>query len=100
MIRLSHKPVRKCHGCPLNLRTHCWGYSNPRAQWQRRLGCSAFANTRIHHLYELWRKQAAIKTRREIRRECIHHRPPERIYYLEKGRAARLTDFPLSLSPD
>ena len=98
MIRLSHKPVRKCHGCPLNLGTHCWGYSNPRAQWQRRRGCPGFSNAAIHHLYQLWHKQAVVKTQREIRRECIHHRTPERIYYLEKGQPARLTDFPLSLS--
>ncbi len=93
MLRRSHKPVRKCHGCPLNLGAHCWGYSNPRGQWQRRRGCPGFATESLHQLYLVWQKQALIKTRSEIRREFIHHRPPEPLYYLEKEQAASLQEL-------
>jgi len=90
MKRSTHKPVRKCHTCPLNLGEHCWGYSNPRAQWRRKRGCPAFGDARFRDLYLLWKKQASIKTRRAIRRECIHHRPPEPVYYLEPRHAPQL----------
>ena len=93
MTRLSHKPVRKCHGCPLNLGDRCWGYAFPRTQWRRKRGCPGFADESLHALYRLWLKQASVKTRREIRREHIHHRPPEPVYYLEQEHARHLQDL-------
>ena len=90
MLRPTHKPVRKCHACLLNQGDRCWGFANPRAQWRRKRGCPGFGNARVASLYQLWKKQASIKTPRDIRRECIHHRPPEPVYYLEPEYASHL----------
>ncbi len=79
----SHKPVRKCHACPLNIGDRCWGYSNPRAMWRRKRGCPAIGDAQLLELFLLWKKQASVKSRRDIRRECIHHLAPEPVFYLE-----------------
>ena len=33
MMRHNTKPVRKCHGCELNFRTHCGYYAEPFRMW-------------------------------------------------------------------
>jgi hypothetical protein len=98
MTQPTHKPVRKCHGCLLNLGDHCWGYAHPRTQWRRKSGCHGCADEAIHQLYRLWKKQAVVKSRREIRREYIHHLPPQPVYHLEKNEAARLNALREALS--
>jgi len=98
MIHASPKPVRRCHACPLNRGDRCWGYANPRAQWRRRAGCPACADAAIHALYRHWLKQATVKTPHDIRRECIHHLPPEPVYYLEPGAAPLLQALRAALS--
>lgn len=92
MTHRSHKPVRKCHGCPLNRGDHCWGYAVPRQKWRLKNGCPGCLEEKVHEVFRLWKKQAVIKTIRQIRRECLHHLPPEPIFYLEKENQRKLLD--------
>lgn len=89
MTPRSRKPVRKCHACPLNMGDRCWGYASPRLKWSHDRVCPGRFDVFAHRLFETWRKQAAIKSLREIRREFIHQRPTPPIFYLEKRNAAK-----------
>jgi len=40
----THKPVRKCHGCPLNLGPRCAIYECPHDQWHDRAKCPDYMN--------------------------------------------------------
>ena len=79
-MRISRKPIRACYACPMNMGTHCWAYANPRARWEKHGRCPAFENEEIYALFEQWKKQPRVKTRREIRREFYrkqkHITPP------------------------
>ena len=68
-MRISAKPVRRCHKCTLNLGDRCWLYKYPRGQWRGDRRCRAFENGRILEDFETWRKQPQVKTRKELRRE-------------------------------
>jgi hypothetical protein len=68
-MRLSAKPVRKCHACLLNLDDRCWLYRYPRGQWRGEKRCSAFANEEVYRQFREWQKQPQVKTRKELRRE-------------------------------
>jgi hypothetical protein len=73
-MQTSHKPVRKCHACVLNLDDHCWLYTYPRLQWRDGKTCQAKEDEKIHREFETWQKQPQIKTREEIRREVFRSR--------------------------
>jgi len=62
----SHKPVRRCHKCLLNLGDRCWAYASPRRQWHNR-ACRGFENERAYELFRIWEKDAVVKSRKEIR---------------------------------
>ena len=66
-MKPNHKPVRKCHGCGLNLRDHCGVFEVPRQMW-RRGKCSGYKNEELLAQYaaELERRQA--KAAKEERR--------------------------------
>jgi len=40
----THKPVRKCHGCPLNLGSRCAICECPHDQWHDRAKCPDYMN--------------------------------------------------------
>jgi GTP-binding protein HflX len=48
------QPVAECHGCPLNLRDHCWIHADPRAEWQRRSGCPSRDDEALHKEFKQW----------------------------------------------
>ncbi|MBM4047090.1 MAG: hypothetical protein FJ279_18465 [Planctomycetes bacterium] len=40
----THKPVRKCHGCGLNLGDRCAVYEYPHDQWHNGRNCPGYKN--------------------------------------------------------
>ena len=42
-MKRNRKPVRKCHGCGLNLGDHCGVFPNPHDMWHNR-SCPGFQN--------------------------------------------------------
>ena len=46
----SPKPVRKCHGCKLNLADHCAVFPDPHEQWKRGV-CKGFNNEALCRKY-------------------------------------------------
>jgi len=73
-MKKSAKPVRKCHACLLNLGDHCWIYHYPRGQWRGARRCQAFDDEALHAEFRAWKKQPAVKTRRELRQEFFRTR--------------------------
>ena len=48
----TRKPVRKCHGCPLNLGPRCAVYEYPHDQWHDRDKCPGYMNEAMLRQYE------------------------------------------------
>ena len=46
----SQKPVRKCHGCKLNLRSRCAVFPDPQQQWDSGK-CRGFKNEKLYQEY-------------------------------------------------
>ncbi len=67
-MRMSGKPVRKCHACLLNLGKRCWRYPNPREQWRHGKSCPGFENPVVYQEFRQWQKEPHVKTRKELRR--------------------------------
>jgi hypothetical protein len=61
------KPVRKCHGCLLNLGDHCWIYQYPRGQWRAWHHCRGREDVNLHESYRDWLKMPTVKSRKELR---------------------------------
>jgi hypothetical protein len=74
-MRLSRKPVRKCHSCLLNLVDHCWLYEYPRGQWRGHKECRAKDDPETQRRFRAWQKQPVVKSRKELRREYFRGRP-------------------------
>ncbi|MFU8780861.1 MAG: hypothetical protein ACNA71_07530 [Kiritimatiellia bacterium] len=64
-----HKPVRKCHGCPLNLGAHCWVFQYPRGQWRGGKDCRLRNDQDVHAAYVQWCNRPTVKSRKMLRRE-------------------------------
>ena len=79
----SRKPIHQCYTCLLNQGDHCWGFWRPSEQWERWRRCPAFENEQIYREFTDWRKQAQVKTRKELRREALRKRKPAPRGYLE-----------------
>ena len=77
-MRLSRKPVRKCHACLLNLGDHCWLFESPRGQWRDHKRCGAIDDPAIHERFRLWQKQPTVKSRKDLRREYFRGQPRRR----------------------
>ena len=75
-MRPNHKPVRKCHGCGLNLRDHCGVHEYPREMWKRGK-CPGYKNEELlaGYLANLERKQ--VKIAKEERRAKMRLRQTE-----------------------
>lgn len=77
-MRLHQKPVRKCHGCPMNLGDHCWVYQYPRGQWRSGSICRIRSDVAVLSAFEQWQKQPTVKNRKVLRREEHRGRAPVR----------------------
>jgi len=73
-VRYHQKPVRKCHGCGLNLGDHCWLYAYPRGQWRGERCCRAYGDAALYAALGEWRKRPDVKTRKTLRRETRRQR--------------------------
>lgn len=68
-MRQHHKPVRKCHGCPLNMGHHCWVFLYPRGQWRDGHDCRLRHDVAVHEAYRQWCNRPTVKSRKMLRRE-------------------------------
>ncbi len=85
VVHRKERPVRKCHKCPLNQGTHCWGFVDPRQRWHRRGRCPAFENEEAYSSFRTWQKEAIVKTRRQLRQEAFRAEDTtQHCGYLEK----------------
>ena len=75
-MRKSHKPVRKCYTCKLNLLDRCWIYASPRSQWSGKR-CRGFENEKAYALLQEWEKDVQVKTRKELRQEIFRKKKTE-----------------------
>jgi len=73
-LRYHGKPVRKCHGCGLNLGDHCWLFAYPRGQWRGERCCRAHGDAALVAALAQWRKLPDVKTRKTLRRETHRQR--------------------------
>lgn len=73
-MRLSAKPVRKCHACLLNLGDTCWKYKLPRSQWRGGKTCPGLENEALHGEFLAWKKRPTVKSGKEIRRDVFRGR--------------------------
>lgn len=69
-MKITRKPVRKCHKCLLNLGHECWLFAYPRGQWRGRR-CTVYGNEEIYAEYRVWLKDPVILTRKELRRAAF-----------------------------
>lgn len=80
-MHLSAKPVRKCHGCGLNLGESCGVYANPRLVWQRHTTCPGFMNEQLLADYQASLAHKEDKVRKEKRRMLARLRQQEAPHY-------------------
>ncbi len=78
-MKHSHKPVRKCHGCGLNLGERCGVYDVPREMWRHR-SCKGYENEAMLREYEAELARRAQTDSRELRREVAKRRASEPHY--------------------
>ena len=50
-MNINSKPVRKCHGCKLNLGDRCAVYDNPHDRWHNSK-CSGYNNPELIKKYQ------------------------------------------------
>lgn len=65
----TSKPVRKCHGCGLNLRDRCAVYDDPHAQWNKHRRCPGYMNEEMLAAYKA-REAAAQEDRKKAKRKA------------------------------
>jgi hypothetical protein len=71
------KPVRKCHGCPLNLIDRCGVFDDPHQQWKGG-NCKGYKNDELHRQYlddQAKRPPDPAKSRRRARAKELHSEP-------------------------
>ena len=75
-MKRSRKPVRKCHGCGLNLGDRCGVYEFPHDMWHHR-SCPGFNNQeQLKEFLERQEKQR-LDERKERRREAARQKACE-----------------------
>jgi len=72
-MKSSHKPVRKCHGCGLNLGDHCGVYPVPKKMWHHR-SCSGYKNEDMLSKYQAEQAKHPPDPAKEMRREVAKQR--------------------------
>lgn len=92
-MRSGPKPVRKCHGCPLNLGKSCGAFSSPHDQWAKGK-CPGYMNEDLYRRYveDIARRPAdmAKEERRERARQArsMPHLDGDRHVFLTGERGA------------
>jgi len=72
----THKPVRKCHDCGLNLGDHCGVYPVPRDMWHHR-SCPGYKNEEMRREYEAEQARHPEAPTKAMRREVARRRDTE-----------------------
>jgi hypothetical protein len=77
-MHLSAKPVRKCHGCGLNLGDRCGVFENPRLMWERHAACPGYRNEKMLAEYQVAeaRRQAHLKKEKRRLLAKMQHAVP------------------------
>ena len=77
-MHVSAKPVRKCHGCGLNLGNRCGVFENPRLMWERHAVCPGYKNEKMlaEYLAAEARKQANLKKEKRRLAAKMQHAVP------------------------
>jgi hypothetical protein len=70
------KPVRKCHGCGLNLGRRCAVHPEPRAMWHHRT-CPGFGNEEMRLRFEAEQSKHLPDYSKERRRDAARRRDSE-----------------------
>ena len=70
----SAKPVRKCHGCGLNLGERCGVFESPHLVWQRHAVCLGYRNEKMLADYLIGEAKRQSDQRKERRREIAKMR--------------------------
>ncbi len=65
-MKTHPKPVRECHGCPLNLVDRCAVYPEPVLKWRHRR-CEGFNNPDLILKYEKSKEVSGAHARKEAR---------------------------------
>lgn len=73
-MHLSAKPVRKCHGCGLNLGDHCGVFENPHLTWEHHVVCPGYKNEKMLAGYLAAQAKKQADLRKEKRREIAKMR--------------------------
>jgi len=79
-MNITRKPIKKCNGCPLNLKKRCGVYEVPRLMWEKGK-CPGYYNEELFLQYEesqatMEAKEVARRKRKEIqalRKTESHH---------------------------
>ena len=67
LMNITKKPIRRCNGCGLNLRSHCGVFDAPRLMWDRGK-CPGYNNEEMLMRYKATRGMA-IQAKQEARRK-------------------------------
>jgi len=67
------KPVRRCHGCGLNLGERCAVYEAPRGMWHHR-SCPGYGNDAMLREYQEQLAKHRESPRKVMRRAVAHER--------------------------
>ena len=75
-MKPKHKPVRKCHGCGLNLGDRCGVYEVPAEMWHHR-ACPGYKNEEMLKAYEAEQSRHPLDEKKKMRREAAKQRATE-----------------------
>lgn len=75
-MKPSHKPVRRCHDCGLNLGDRCALFDVPRERWRHR-PCIGYRNEQMLREYLEHRERHPENRRKERRRALARQRAAE-----------------------
>ena len=67
----NSKPIRKCHGCPLNLKKRCAVFASPQEQWSHgHKSCKGYMNEALYrHYLDEQKHEEPPKSQKQVRRE-------------------------------
>jgi hypothetical protein len=77
-VHKSSKPIRKCHGCKLNLGETCGVFPNPREQWNNKT-CHGFGNEKMYQEYIENKAKHPPDSAKEKRRESARFEKTEHV---------------------
>jgi len=67
----SRKPVRKCHGCGLNLGDHCGVFEWPHDMWRNHRRCPGYMNQELLAEYRARQERAPRKNPKKEKRKQV-----------------------------